>query len=325
MSHPVAAVHYVPIDASEEGRHSPSAEPAWKEAHFASVVDDALSLYYEASSTPARNGADAFCGVVLRDGSLVFVRRRDSASGSDSSLGASVDGFQVSCVEPLQHWSVRYDGDARRYAHPEDLPTGGGHAPCRVTIDLDLRALAEPVRIVGGMTPGIYEQSVRVEGHVVVDGVEHTVDSVGYRNHTWGARTWSSDKRWLAAHATGEPGSGWALSFILSEVAGVQQSYGWVQTPGGGLEEIERVVELPDSRRREGTPFGDAYELTVGADARRVTARFERERHIPLRHREGGRVSTIDEDLGAWRVEDDGRVLVGSGLLEVLFVTEGAT
>jgi len=320
-----STVQFLPVAASDEQPHEPSTNPAWKEANFAAVVDKDLSFYYEVGETPSRGSADAFCGIVLADGSLVFIKRRDEIPAERLDAGSSVDGFVVSCEEPLQHWTVAYDGDARRYAHPGDLLAGqGGYVPCRVAVRLDLQALAEPVLLVGGMTPGIYEQSVLVTGDVVVDGETYPVATAAYRNHTWGARTWTAEKRWLAAHATGDD-AGWAMSFVLSEIAGEQKSYGWLSTDVHGHEDVIIARELPESRRREGAPFGDAYELLVGPGARRVVARFDRARHIPLRHREGGQVAMIDEDLGGWRVEDDGRQLRGSGLLEVLYVTDGVS
>lgn len=95
-----------------------------------------------------------------------------SVDGATSWDAIAAGGVTTSVVEPLRHWTVRFDGGGE-----------GG-------FELEYTALGEPAEVAGGGMTG-YEQLCRVSGRARIGTREVTIECLGQRGHSWGAPDWS--------------------------------------------------------------------------------------------------------------------------------------
>jgi hypothetical protein len=97
-------------------------------------------------------------------------------TGDWDSISAA--GLRTAVVAPLREWTLAYAGEEASF----DLRVHATGEPAALPAD-------HPAAKAGGMTG--YDQLVRVEGTVTVDGRRLAVDALGQRGHAWGEPDWS--------------------------------------------------------------------------------------------------------------------------------------
>jgi hypothetical protein len=128
--------------------------------------------------------------------------------GRTRDAGARTGNVVLDVIEPLQRWTLSYDG-AGELTDSDRLVRGPSGAGVQVLVrwDLDVRAIG-PIWDMqpppDGSMPDFAQsshsqQTYRVTGTITVDGVPHPVDGIGCNDHSRGARdlTHFSGDQWV--------------------------------------------------------------------------------------------------------------------------------
>ncbi|TAM68128.1 hypothetical protein [Mycobacterium sp.] len=117
--------------------------------------------------------------------------------GRNTDAGARTANLSIDVRDPLQHWTIRYDG-AGELSSSGQLVQGLSGAGVQVPVRWHLEAVAAapPWNLrpaAGGAMPDFAQsshsqQAYRVNGTVAVNGTEHQLDGIGCNDHSRGAR-----------------------------------------------------------------------------------------------------------------------------------------
>jgi hypothetical protein len=202
---------------------------------------------------------------VFLPGEELLVSRSFAAARDDQVADAG--GLRYTCVEPLSHWHLEFDGLVRR-TRTDELAAGflpdGPVEPLRIGLGV---AGIRPAWSVGHAPDQPWgdfhlEQESRIEGSITVGGNEIAVSTLGLRDHSRGPRD----------HA-GIPSEGWSFGFFPSGRSYVALHVGndtgsdlvtGLYFDGQATHEITRV-EVPLLH----SPLGDPreYEVRLGGDS----------------------------------------------------------
>ena len=156
-----------------------------------------------------------------------------------------------------------------------------------------------------------YEQHMRVQGTLAIDGESVAIDGLGLRDHSWGPRYWQALKyyRWL--NCTFGPDFGLMVSEICPHESepirtGVILRDGTIERISGVEIETEYAAGTQHHRR-----ISARLALEGGS---RVLLEGDVKGYIPLRNRRAGMVTHIGEGMTEYRCE--GRT--GLGISEYL-------
>ena len=202
---------------------------------------------------------------VFLPGDELLVSRSFAAAGDDQVADAGA--LTYTCVQPLSHWRLEFDGVVRR-TRTDELATGflpdGPVEP--LTIGLDVTGIRPPWSV--GHAPdqpwGDFhlEHESRIEGSITVAGEEVPVSTLGLRDHSRGPRDHS-----------GIPSEGWSFGFFPSGRSYVALHVGNESGPdlitgcyfdGETMHDITRV-EVPLLHSPLGEPRD--YEVRFGGDS----------------------------------------------------------
>jgi hypothetical protein len=175
----------VSVSPKQDAPRRPEAgDPAFRDAVTFAFGDPVAKLYGHARIGLAADGASGvavlFVGTEIASASTaggVAVAEDEDEHGSPSWESVRVAGLRTSVEEPLQAWTLRYEGDDAGF----DLRFEARSAPAVLAADTELARA-------GGMEG--YEQLCSVSGTVVHGGREQRVDCLGQRGHIWGAPDW---------------------------------------------------------------------------------------------------------------------------------------
>jgi hypothetical protein len=143
--------------------------------------------------------------VYLPDGETLLVSRTFGQEPTHRQA-ASSGSLTFACDEPMEKWSLRYDGMVRRVTRPSVAAAPVGDGPVeRFTMDFALTGLHEAWVIDKDMLAkqswGRYhlEQACRIQGEIVIDGKIIPYDCEGFRDHTYGARNYGplTEEAWI--------------------------------------------------------------------------------------------------------------------------------
>ena len=174
---------------ADEGAHEPGPDPAWQEAWTLDFVADDGSMAGVARLALFPNLRTAWWwSYLLRPDDVVLaVRAHDVALPRRGSLEVRADGLwgELSCLRPLDHWTVGLEAFAVALDDPEDALRGERGALVALGFDLEWESDG-PAELV----PGGYRQPCRVSGDVLLGSgqapVTTPLEGRGQRWHHWG-------------------------------------------------------------------------------------------------------------------------------------------
>lgn len=245
-------------------------------------------------------------------------------------------GLRCETVEPHAVHTVNYDGEVVVLADPAQMEEprtafkSNPHERC--VVDLTFRAVAdtywpwvpaEPEAgagsegfdavLHGAFARNHLNQHMTATGTVTVGERSFEVhDGLGWRDRSWGARSWQSIDMYRWTSASFGPDFGMAV-MVFGDEDGNRYPRGYVHH--GRERSPSRIVEADYRTDFDNRWYARSVTLTVGTDdGERYTIEGDVRGHIPLRFRRGDRVTRTTEGLMQWRCGDR----VGVGILEYL-------
>lgn len=247
-------------------------------------------------------------------------------------------GLRCETVEAHSLHTVHYDGDVVVLADPAQMEDprsafkANPHERCRV--DLTFRAVADTfwpwVPAEEGTPEGFdavlhrafarnhLNQHMTATGTVSVGDRSFTVeDGLGWRDRSWGARSWASVDMYRWTSVSLGPDLGLAV-MLFGDEDGNTYPRGYVHH--GRERPPARIVDARYETDYDDNWYARAVKVTVTADdGERYTIEGDVRGHIPLRFRRGEQLTRTTEALMRWRCGHQGNdQLVGVGILEYL-------
>jgi hypothetical protein len=227
-------------EPEDEGSHEPGPEQLWNESWYFDAVapDGSLGAYVRLGLYPNldRSWYTAFvCGPDRPTVAVVDFAAPLPADGLRTQTGLlQADHL---CLDELERFQVLLEATGQSHTAPAGLLRGEPGDPVPVALDLTWETAGVPYAY---RLTTRYEIPCRVSGRITVAGETLTLaDAPGQRDHSWGLRDWwSMDWVWMAAHLSdGTHLHGVHLRLPDGQTLGV----GYVQTPAGEVEELDRV------------------------------------------------------------------------------------
>ena len=185
----------------------PAQGDGFSDAVTVAFADGAAELYGVAR-LGLSDGAASGLAILFRRGEPVAVSAEggvELASPPSSWDEVAAAGLEVTTVEPLRAWRLRFAGEDA--AFDLELEATGAVAELDASHD---------VARAGGMAG--YEQPVRVTGSASVGDARIEIDGLGQRGHSWGAPDW--DRIELARTVSAWLGDDLAVSLTAIRPAG---------------------------------------------------------------------------------------------------------
>jgi hypothetical protein len=317
------------IEEKHEFRHVPNSDPTFNEStyyNFACPGGGPVG-WLRVAMQPNQPASQAGVMIFLPDRAL-FTYQRSSTSPSDGLTAGNLT-FEIEVPHQRQH--LHFQGTLAEFLDPRallDPSKAFREAPRRaVKIDLHVRAHGPAFGTNGEdagnyveqtMALGHFEQFIRVEGSLTVDGEEVLVDGSGLRDHSWGPRDWAAPSRYRWAVANLDDGTQFMALLLTRRNGDVTRAAAVVRD--GRLSEAQLLGLTVDW-----TPDGFGEQVVIrlaSADGPlTLTARGRQPlRFFPLRHRRQGEVGDLlDTRIGYSAYDfstDDGRT--GTGMVEIL-------
>ena len=177
------------VDPGDEHMHKPGPQPDWQESFYFNWFDsesDAMGLA-RIGYRPHDHTSDALL-YTMRQGSIEggYAKLNTPYSGIPDPRWLAVGDLEFQMSVPMSTWRLRLQG-----RNEVDLTWTALHAPFDFHADAPHGAVLPP-----GFADAHIEQSGRVTGRVKMRGVNYTVDGLGQRDKSWGARQWDSIEGW---------------------------------------------------------------------------------------------------------------------------------
>jgi hypothetical protein len=250
------------VEAADEGRHRPEAEPLWNESYYLDFVaaDGSLGGYVRIGMYP-NLGVTWWTTMVVGPGrpmvaSVAYDLPLPGAG--DTALRSGGHDLAWSADVPLERMSVR----ATSPAVVEDDPAAA-YAPeapgTPTTLGLDLTWRTDGVPYHYDVTTR-YEIPCLVEGEVRIGDQRLAVTGQGQRDHSWGVRDWwAFGWCWSAVRLD----DGTRLHLTDVRIPGMPVALGYVQPPGGPALPVA-ALEVTEVLGREGMPTSASLRIEPG-------------------------------------------------------------
>ena len=265
----------------------------------------------------------------LPGGTVAFWYVKPEITAND---GHDAGGLRCRTVDPHRVHTVAYAGDVVVLDDPaqmEDPRTAfkaNPHQPCRV--DLTFEAVADtfwPWVPADGATPEGFDavlyaafarnhlnQHMTATGTVTVGDRSFTIDGLGWRDRSWGARSWASIDMYRWTSVSFGPDLGLAVMLFGDEDGGTYPR-GYVHH--GFDRPPSRLVEAKYRTDYDSHWYARAVEVTVTSeDGDHLVIDGDVLGHIPLRFRRGDQLTRTTEALMRWHCGERS----GVGILEYL-------
>ena len=318
------------LDPQDEFSHPPGPEPTFNESFYANGFDPGTGVggWMRIGNRPNEGHAEVSLCLYLPDGRIACWFDRPKIAGSDRFAAG---GLALAVEEPFRRATARFDGEVLLLDDPamlRDPKTMYASAP-RVRASLDWRL--DTVSPVHGGEPlrddvptmygrdfslGHFNQHTRVEGPLVVGDQRWELRGFGWRDHSWGPRTWQAIHHYRLFIGNFGADAGFMLLKITDHEGRVRRVGTWFAD--GRYEEVEDLDLVVDwDANREPA----SVRISVRTAHRRTVLTGHVRTLAPLRNRRelGGKLVTsrIAEGLTEFRWE--GRTGLGmSEFIEVL-------
>lgn len=310
-----------PILVEDEYMHEPTDHPQFNESAYYNFVDgdSGFALLTRMGNRVNEGHAEVTVLLYLPGGKAAIRFDRAPIDNNDAFAAA---GLKFEVIEPLQKIKITFDGTAYLLDQGTDLEdpkkafTNSPVVPVSLELHYDnvvpVYGLGNGSGIQGAedsIAVGHYQGPCTARGWVEVNGERHEIDSLGYRDHSWGPRIWQGPQYWR-----------W-VSCMVDERNGFvawTQKIGDTQSPGHGMVLRDGVLELVTKVTVE-SEYGDAPYYAKGMRVAMWTESGERVEatgtvfhKVPLRNRRDGEIARLAEYL----VELDFLGMTGYGISE---------
>jgi hypothetical protein len=266
----------------------------------------------------------------LPGGTVAFWYLKPPITDND---GHDAGGLRCETVEAHAVHTVHYDGEVVVLADPGQMEEpraafkGNPHEPCQV--NLTFRSVADTfwpwVPAEDGPLEGFdavlheafarnhLNQHMTATGSVTVGGDTYTVDDgLGWRDRSWGARSWSSIDMYRWTSVSFGPDLGLAV-MVFGDEDGNTYPRGYVHH--GRERPPSRIMEAEYRTTDDQNWYARAVEISVTDESgQRYDISGDVKGHIPLRFRRGEQLTRTTEALMRWRCGER----TGVGILEYL-------
>lgn len=270
----------------------------------------------------------------LPDGSVAFWYLKPTIT---DNAAHDAGGLQCETIEPHSHHRARYEGevvvlaDASQMEDPRTAFKQNPHETC--TLDLAFRSVAPPYWpwivsdpesgdvptsefdsiLHSGFARNHLNQHMSVTGTVAVGARHFTVgEGLGWRDRSWGRRTWNAIPWYRWTSCSFGPDFGMAI-MVFGDDAGGQHPRGYVHHGAG--REPSRIVDAHFDTTYDDRWYARSVVVTVTTDdGDKHVVEGDVRGHIPLRFRRGEQLTRTTEGLMSWRCGNRS----GVGILEYL-------
>ncbi len=176
--------------------HPSGEDKAWSESYYFNLIDPDKKIgFFTRMGFRVNEGwADGLHVLFLGGDRLAFTYGRRELRPGDENL--QVGGLGLECLNPFEHWMIRYKGPA------QDIPDGsillirskerpeGWNRPAELDMELNFQSQSEPYYDNSGAR-GHFEQTGIGSGKIRLNGESWTVMGYGVRDKSWGPRDWT--------------------------------------------------------------------------------------------------------------------------------------
>lgn len=310
------------LDPQDELPHKPDGSPLFNESVYINGFDAHIGLggWMRLGNRVGEGYAELSVCFYLPDGSIACqFQRPPIADNAKFSAG----GLDIAVVKPFEHLNIRYDGDVMLVNDPEalnDPATLFKTAP---------RAHAEIVWDVHAVSPlhggrpkrddqqtmygrdfslNHFNQHVSTRGHVAIGSLGWAFEGHGWRDHSWGPRTWQAIHSYRLFLANFGDGHGFMLLRITG-ADGRARRVGVLMVEG----RYEEVVDLDITTRWITPQTPRTASIAVRTAERTALIEAEMLTVAPLRNRRKAGDATLVSRIweGFTRFTWDGREGLG--------------
>jgi hypothetical protein len=313
------------LQPQDDYTHELGPEPNFNESMYFNFFDRQRSIGgFQRIGNRANEGyAEATTTLFLPDGRVLFNFKRAKIDHNDA-FDAGGSKFEV--VEAAQTLRTTYSGSACELAEPREMASpreAFTNNPFRkVAIDLLHEAVgplygssknkAESERNAEDQfAKAHYEQHMRVQGTVEIEGERFDIDGHGLRDHSWGPRHWQAidSYEWLTMNFGDDLGA--MVSIIRTEPDQARVH--------GVIIRGEELEAISDARIEADYEDNGLFHTRVRASIETASGAHHEivgtvKNFIPLRNRRNGMTTHIGEGMTQWSWGDR----TGYGLSEFL-------
>ena len=230
-----------PAATDERPHPPPPSHVDWEESwHFDAVAPEgALAVSVRVTLRPADGRAWWWAHVVRPGHPVVAVRDHDLDPPRGRALELRGPGLwvDVTCEEPLDHWSVGLEALGVAFDDPLEAWRDERGDPTPVGLDVGWES-AGPV--CARPEQDGYAQPMAVHGEVLVGRERLDLDATGWRTHTWGVRDWWGSPWWWAGAHLDDDSALCASSGDSSRASHPQGGVSAQRTGGGPVMSADR-------------------------------------------------------------------------------------
>ncbi len=311
----MAAV-YGNIQSKDDYTHAPGPEGNFNESMYFNFFDqDSGTGGFLRCGNRANEGyAEVTLCLFLPTGEVLFNYHRPKISSNDAM---DAGGMRFEVLEPLVKHRTTYEGSAVFLKDPTQMadPRLAFRENPRKQVSLDLiqeavgpvygsagRPEAEPAADEEReFARAHYEQHMRSQGTLTIDGETTEIEGTWLRDHSWGPRSWQAihSYRWLTCTFGDD------FRIMVSEISpqeGVRHQNG-VVIRGETFERI-RSVDI-ETEFVQDTPYHKRISANLGLESgERLVLEGTVKGFIPLRNQRAGKLTHIGEGMTEYRCGD---------------------
>jgi|FaiFalDrversion2_1042247.scaffolds.fasta_scaffold00195_3 hypothetical protein len=326
------------VEPLDEFTHPVGPEPNFNESVYFNFYDrqQRVGGFLRMGNRPNEGrGEMTVCLFTLSDGRLLFRFERPEVRDNQRFQGG---GMRVEVVQPLEHLVTAFEGTVYALASPQLLldPKRAFSDSPQVPLSLHLHHWAAgplyghkegAARPPGDTAPpqlyerdpqmgaaSHFEQHTRVEGTLVVAGVERPIAGLGLRDHSWGPRTWQQIPPYLWFTCDFQPGFGLTGLVVWDAASGRPLRAGGMVCRQQTVEAVVQAQVEPSYADPERFFLAGYRARLLLASGERLELQAQALAVAPLRNRRDGRVTYLGEALTEFRYGG----LTGFGLTEYL-------